>query len=291
MSSPAPEVFYATSEPDLVTMDDAALAVRRFGSGPPLLLVHGFPTHGATWRWLLPALATRFECVVVDLPGLGDSGWGAGTDFRLTAQARRLHGLLESLGIDRTGVVAHDTGATVARLLALAAPRRVAKLALINTEIPGHRPPWIGFLQHVSRLPGAAGACRMLLRSRTVQRSPMGFREFYSDTRLLDEPARLAPYVAPIVASARRADGMLRYLRGIEWEAVDGLRTRHASIQAPVLLLWGEDDHTFPAARGEAMASQFGGSARFVRIPRASLMPHEERPDVVLAHLVPFLES
>jgi pimeloyl-ACP methyl ester carboxylesterase len=56
-----------------------------------------------------------------------------------------------------------------------------------------------------------------------------------------------------------------------------------------VLFLWGEDDRTFPVERGEPMAKQLGGPARFVRIPRASLMPHEERPGLVLEHLLPFL--
>ena len=62
-------------------------------------------------------------------------------------------------------------------------------------------------------------------------------------------------------------------------------------IRCPVLLLWGEDDVTFPVALAEPMAAQFGGPTTFVRIPHASLMPHEERPEAVLASLLPFLES
>jgi pimeloyl-ACP methyl ester carboxylesterase len=114
---------------------------------------------------------------------------------------------------------------------------------------------------------------------------------FYSDRRLFDDPTRLAPYLDPVLASKERMWGMLGYLRGIEWNVVDDLRTGHARIQAPVLLLWGEDDVTFPVALGERMASQFGGPASFVRIARASLMPHEERPEAVLASLIPFLEG
>jgi pimeloyl-ACP methyl ester carboxylesterase len=117
----------------------------------------------------------------------------------------------------------------------------------------------------------------------------MGFREFYSDRALFDDPGRLAPYVGPLLASARRMEGMLRYLQGLTWDEVDVLRTRHAELAMPALLLWGEDDRTFPVARAEPMAKQLGGPTRFVRIPRASLMPHEERPDVVLGELVPFL--
>ena len=228
--------------------------MRRFGSGPALVLIHGFPVHGYTWRALLPELAERHTCFVLDLPGLGDSDWNDATDFSFTGQARRLSPLLRKLGIDRFALLAHDTGATVARLLALAEPARVARLAIINTEIPGHRPPWIPLYQKLTRVPGAGAVFHVLLQQQWFVRSGMGFREFYSDRRLFDDPARLAPYLDPVLASPQRMRGMLLYLRGPEWSAVDALRTRHAEIKCPVLLLWGEDDETFPAARRRADA-------------------------------------
>lgn len=284
-----PEAFYASAEPSLYPVEDATLAVRRFGSGPALVLIHGFPVHGYTWRALLRKLAERHTCFVLDLPGLGDSGWTDSTDFQFTAQARRVAALLPKLGIGRCALLAHDTGATVARLVALAEPARVAKLAIINTEIPGHRPPWIPLYGRLTRLPGAAAIFRWLLARDRFRRSGMGLGAFYSDRRLFDDPTRLAPYLDPVLASPERMWGMLGYLRGIEWHVVDELREGHSRLKAPVLLLWGEDDVTFPVAVAERMTEQFGGPASFVRIPRAALMPHEERPEAVLASLLPFL--
>ena len=84
-------------------------------------------------------------------------------------------------------------------------------------------------------------------------------------------------------------NGLLGYLTGIEWNVVDGLRERHAKLAGPTLLLWGQDDVTFPIAYAERMVPEFGGRARLVRIERASLMPHEERPGAVLQNLAPFL--
>jgi haloalkane dehalogenase len=290
-SSSSPETYYASAKVEHFAVGDATLAARWFGSGPTVVFVHGFPVHGATWRFLLPRLAERFRCLVVDLPGLGDSGWSASTDFTFTAQARRLAELAARLELDSFSLVAQDTGATVARLVALQVPERVARLALLNTEIPGHRPPWIPLYQRVARLPGAGASFRWLLRSRLFLRSGAGFREFYTDRSLLDEPGRLDPYLGPLLASAARTEGMLRYLAGPEWDVIDALAERHAEIEAPVLFLWGDDDRTFPVERAEPMARQLRGPARFVRIPRASLMPHEERPDLVLEHLLPFLEG
>src|SRR3954466_1424834 len=97
-------------------VEDGTIAVRVFGQGPALVLIHGYPVHGYTWRKLLPALAEQFTCYVVDLPGLGDSDWSSKTDFRFTAQARRLALWLESVGLPRWSLIAHDTGATIARM-------------------------------------------------------------------------------------------------------------------------------------------------------------------------------
>ena len=127
----APESFYRSAPVERRVLDDATLAVRRFGSGPPLLFVHGFPVHGATWRWLLPSLAERFHCVVVDLPGLGDSAWRDDSDLRFSGHARRLRSLLGELDLTGVGVVAHDTGATVARHLALLAPERAGSQVML----------------------------------------------------------------------------------------------------------------------------------------------------------------
>jgi len=283
--------FYATAAVEHHDMGDATVAVRRFGSGPALVFIHGFPTHGYTWRFLLPALSERFTCFTVDLAGLGDSRWSAKTDFRFTAQARRVAALLVKLGIDRCSLIAHDTGATVARLVAIAEPGRVASQVLINTEMPGHRPPWIPFFMWTAALPGAALSFRPLLASSWYLRSAMGFGAFYMDRRLFDDSGRLGPYVDPLLASHERLQGMLGYLTGIEWKLVDGLRERHAQLKGPTLLVWGEDDPTFPVAHAERMVPQFEGRAKLMRIARTSLMPHEERPEAVLAAVMPFLDT
>jgi haloalkane dehalogenase len=283
--------FYAAAPVEMHDIDDAALAVRRFGSGPPVVLVHGFPTHGSTWRFVLPELAARYTCLTVDLAGLGDSRFDAKTDFRFTAQARRLNILLARLGIERCALVAHDTGATVARLVALADPQRVAGQALINTEMPGHRPPWIPLYCMAARLPGASLSFKPLLGMPWYLRSGMGFGAFYSDKRLFDDPSRLGPYVDPLLRSPERLRGMLGYLAGIEWNVVDSLRERHGELAGPTLLLWGADDVTFPLAVAERMVPQFRGRARLAAIANASLMPHEEKPREILDELVPFLEG
>lgn len=128
-------------------IEDATIAVRVFGQGPAIVFIHGYPVHGYTWRKLLPTLAENFTCYVIDLPGLGDSDWTGETDFTFTAQAHRLDILFQQLDLKYYALIAQDTGAPIARLVALLQAEKVSKLAVINTEVPNHRPPWIRFYQ------------------------------------------------------------------------------------------------------------------------------------------------
>ena len=264
----------------------ARLPVRRFGSGPPLLLVHGFPLSGFTWRKVLPELSRRYTCYAPDLPGLGESRWTEATDFSFPGQGRTLKALAERLGLARYSVLAQDTGGTFARCLALE-DARVEKLALVNTEIPRHRPPWIPLYQALMRVPGSLAAFRLLLRSRAFLRSPMGFGGCFCDLDLLEGDFR-AHVVEPLVRSPLRRDGMRRYLIGAKWEPVDALERDHARLAMPVRLVWGADDPTFPVALAREMVKQLP-DAELVEIPGARLLVHEEKPAEVARAVLEFL--
>jgi len=283
------EFFYSEANVHQYEIEDATIAVRVFGKGPAVALIHGYPVHGYTWRKLLPKLALDFTCYVVDLPGLGDSDWVSSTDFKFTAQAYRLNLLFRSLKLNNFTIIAHDTGATLARLVALLQPDSVKKLVILNTEIPNHRPPWIPFYQFCAKLPLSAMVFRSLLKSKLFVRSSMGLGQFYSDSKLFDIPSNMFPYINPLITSPKKMHGMLCYLAGIEWSVVDELSNRHRDIKSDILFLWGETDRTFPVGLAEEMCSQFTCKINFVRIRNASLMPQEEKPGEILEHLIPFL--
>ena len=95
--------------------------------------------------------------------------------------------------------------------------------------------------------------------------------------------------VTAVMVSDRRTTGTYVEDETIEWKVVDSLRQRHAQLAGPTLFVWGEDDVTFPVSHAERMVEQFNGRARLVRIPHASLMPHEEKPEAVLDAMLPFL--
>jgi pimeloyl-ACP methyl ester carboxylesterase len=101
------------------------------GAGPPLVLVHGFPTASWDWHKLWPSLTSRFRVIAPDLIGYGFSAKPRSYDYRIADQADLVAGLLASLDVRRVGVLAHDYGDTVAQeLLARARERAPGGLEL-----------------------------------------------------------------------------------------------------------------------------------------------------------------
>ncbi len=269
---------------------DAEMAFRRVGAGPTLVFVHGWPLSSATWVKVAPLLAPYCTCVLIDQAGAGATRTRAGTDFNFRGQARRLNAFLQAQGIEHAHILAQDTGATVARCAALTGGERIASLVLINTEIPGHRPPFIELFQKMMRLPGSGVLFRLLLRSPTFVASSMGFGGCFTDRSRLDADF-YARTIQPLIDSPQRMAGIVSYLLGIDWGIVDGLAEGHGRIQGPVLLVWGEDDPTFPIARARAMVAQFADCRGLRPVPNASLLAHEEQPALVAEHVLAFLRE
>ncbi len=110
--------------------------LRTGGSGPALLLLHGYPQTHVLWRKVAPRLASRFTVVAADLRGYGDSAKPPGgeghANYSKRAMADDLVAAMRALGHESWFVGAHDRGARVGHRMALDHPQRVRKLATLD---------------------------------------------------------------------------------------------------------------------------------------------------------------
>src|SRR5262245_53804995 len=109
---------------------------RQGGSGPPLLLLHGYPLTNVIYHRVAPALAKKFTLVIPDLVGYGWSAVPSAdaehAPYTKRAMAAGMTEVMEALGFGRFGRVGHDRGRRVAHRRALDHPQRVEKLAVLD---------------------------------------------------------------------------------------------------------------------------------------------------------------
>jgi haloacetate dehalogenase len=112
-----------------VQTSQTTIFVRSSGSGPPVLLLHGFPQNHLMWRKVAPLLARNFTVVCADLRGYGRSGCPVSTADHASYTKRAM---VEHLGFSRFSVAGHDRGGRVAYRLALDHPDCVERLAVLD---------------------------------------------------------------------------------------------------------------------------------------------------------------
>lgn len=221
------------------TPSGARLLVRTAGSGPPVVLLHGYPQTSAMWHLVAPALAGDHTVVLVDLPGYGGSTVPPGADVAAFGKRAMAADVLAAVGFERFALIGHDRGARCAYRLALDHPGAVTALAVLDilptadvfarVDAAFARSAWHWFfLAQPGDLP-----------ERLIAADPDAF--FLRGTDGLFAPAAVAAYRAaytrPEVVHAMCQD----YRAGATVDVADDEADRgHRTIDCPTLVLWGE---------------------------------------------------
>jgi pimeloyl-ACP methyl ester carboxylesterase len=235
------------------------LRVARLGSGPPVILLHGYPDNLQIWSELAPRLATRFEVIAFDWPGMGYSeAWSGGaTPFDF---ARRLGTLMDDWKIERATIIGHDMGGQPALAFAAEHPDRIGRLVVMNSlAIWDEKTSWeIALLRKF-------GWNRVLL-----ERLPRAV--FFRATRtFLPRGYKLIPELrADLWESFQRPEVrryVVRMCAGYQG-TLPRLKQLYPAIRTPALFLWAERDKHFPVAHAKKLALMVPG-AKFEEIARA----------------------
>lgn len=265
------------------------LAVADDGSGPVVVLLHGWPVTAYHWRHTTAALIEAgLRVLTVELRGLGGTSCGPGS-FDKETLAGEVTRLLSKLDVDRFAVVGHDWGGTIGYLLAADHTHRVRALVVEEEMLPGidaaipepgrrHYPTWHG---PFNRAPGLAEA---LVPGReddyygAFLRHSAGPAPLASDAK----DAYLAAYRQPSSLTAS-----LGYYRTAPADVEAVRRRARTPLTIPVLTVGGE------FGMGQGVADCFTQAARHVdhvQVDDASHYPAEQGPTEVNASLVSFLD-
>jgi haloacetate dehalogenase len=252
------------------------------GSGPPLLLLHGFPQTHYCWRGVIPELSRSRTVVAPDLRGYGGTtappGGPEGQGYTKREMAHDLADLMAVLGHERFAVVGHDRGARVAYRMALDHPERIDRLAVLNVlttldqfERMGKGPSlgyWPWFL-----LAQPAPFPERLLAANTEHVLRFIFATWSSEPSAIDEHA-FAVYLGALdetTIAAICADYRASFWLDQHDDAAD--REVGRRIACPVLLMTGRDEAQL--ADAQAAWRPWVENLRTVTVPGGHFIPEE----------------
>jgi pimeloyl-ACP methyl ester carboxylesterase len=269
-----------------VAVDGLRVRYSDVGTGAPVLLLHGYPQNHRCWRHQVGALARGHRVIAPDWPGWGQSERSFRHAVEYSLEVDRIGLLLDRLHLERVTLVGHDYGGFLGLGFVIRHPRRVERLALINTR--AHRTfssatyplfwaqrfaacrPWLKWIFQCLPL----GSIHRLLLRRHVAQGCFDERELDDYVGWLD-----------------RRDGRLwlahfnsHYDPVPRPELARGL----SAIRCPTAVIWGDRDPYLPFSIAEELARGIGG-ARLYRVAGADHYVMEERPDEVTAALAELL--
>lgn len=253
------------------------IAVDDDGEGPAIVCVHGLGGSSNTFTPLLPALA-RHRVIRIDLPGSGRSQRVEGA-LSIEGYVDAVLRVCERLNLTRAHWVGHSMGTIVVQHIAAAQPKAVASVALFGPLIA----------------PPEAARAAMTARAAKAREGVAGMHEI--TTGLLnaaisaDTRARLPVAVAFVRESLMRQDGDA-YARSCE--ALAGAQAAAVEkIEAPVLLVTGDEDGVAPPQAVRALADKLHGasSTKIVVLPRCGHWTPIERPEECQRELREFLAT
>ena len=278
-------------------VDGARFAGVTGGSGPPVLLLHGYPQTHIAWRKIAPHLAQSYTLVVPDLPGYGASRLEAmqprWTKRRVSAA---LVALMRSLGHHRFAVVGHDRGARVGYRLALDYPDAMAafsSLAVVPTldamsavdyDFAKKNFHWFLFVQDADLPERLLTAASDAFIDQALATMAGGLEKV--DPVALDA-YRLA-FRDPAVRHAICEDYRAAMNEDLELDATD--RAQGRKLSCPVQVLWPAAQTRRGSPNPIAIWSRWANDVIGATTSGGHLQP-EDAPDEVLDSLRPFLSS
>jgi pimeloyl-ACP methyl ester carboxylesterase len=260
------------------------------GTGPAVVLLHGYPETWYMWRKVMPALAEHYTVIAPDLRGSGGSDAPA-TGYDKAALAEDIHQLLLALGhADQVSLVGHDIGgivsyaytaahrASVRRLTVIEAPQIDESLYQFPSATPAGPGLWnFGFFMLDNGLPERIVSGR-------EETWIAGFVDWLEVVKGAVDSDAVAEYAASLRLPGHLA-ASYAYFRSFDRDVQDTIHNRETPLTMPMLAIGGE------GALGQAIPDQ---AQMYANTVTGTVLPcghwvAEESPELLLKYLLPFL--
>lgn len=240
------------------------------GSGPALVLVHGYGSNIYTWKDVFDALATEHRVIAVDLKGFGFTAKPVG-DYRIEDQAALVVGLLDQLKVEKAILCGSSMGGGVALAAAINYPQRVAGLVLVDSAAFVAGRGSSSLAPGVVRWPVVGPLIAALALTRdTLVREGLS-KSFRDQSKVTDE--RVAVYRLPLTTRG----GQWAALRVGEQRDYSRIEPALGRITQPTLIIWGDEDRLILLEDGKRLHASIPHS-KFVVFEDCGHLPQEEMP-------------
>ena len=255
------------------------------GSGPAVVLLHGYAETSHMWNPLMPLLAKTHTVIVPDLRGAGDSAKPE-TGYEKKSMAVDIHELVKSLGIAKASIVGHDIGLMVAYAYAAQFPAETERVVLMDAFLPGIG-PWqnVWLLRDLWHFHFHGTTPLALVKGR----ERIYFEHFWND--FAADPKHSVPEAdRRLYAKAYAQPGGMRagfeYFKAFERDAAEFAELGKTPLPMPMLVLSGEKaGGSFLIEQGKMVATNVEG----VIVQGSGHWLMEEAPEQVIPALVKFL--
>jgi len=260
------------------------------GEGPTLVLLHGYPQTGQMWHKVSPTLMKRFNLIIPDLRGYGDSE-KARSGFDKKTMAKDIACLASELGHETFFLMGHDRGARVAHRLALDFPERVEKLIVLDI-VPTHTifsrtgrelaaAYWHWFYFQAPDLP------EIMIRNSAEPFLQTMFRSLSWRPDAIDD-LLFAEYLRAFTLPGTIRCGLEDYRAAATIDYEDDERDLGTKLSCPVYTIWGQFGKMEPLFDVVDTWKEKADNVIGKSLPCGHFIP-EEAPDELLSEIVPFL--
>jgi pimeloyl-ACP methyl ester carboxylesterase len=242
---------------DKLNVNGIQIAYQRHGSGLPLVLLHGYPLDHTIWDEVVPLLEDRFDLILPDLRGFGQSET-VEAQYAIADMAADVAALLDELGIENTYISGHSMGGYVALDFVRNTPERVLGLGLVSSQSLGDSP---------ERKAGRYAAADEIMRT--------GVKPVAESMSLkLTPDGRVQAFVRALIAE-QRPIGLANALKAMG-ERLDSTLIL-PTFQFPVVLVHGAKDELIQVERAREIKAAIK-HAHLTELPGTGHMPMMEDP-------------